>query len=432
MLRPARMKFPVCLLLFAGAVCSATADDWPQWGGPHRDCVWHETGIVREFPTDGLLPRVWSAPVGEGYSGPAVANGRVYITDRIAAENQERVLCFDAETGKQLWSHSSDVRYTVSYPAGPRTTPVIHDGLCYTIGAEGHLFCFDAESGDVKWSKDFQRDFGTQLPTWGMTSSPIVDGDQLITLVGGSDDSLLVSFDRSSGRELWRALSDPAVGYSPPVIYEFGGRRQLILWHPSAVSSLDPNTGRMIWQHPWKIRYGLTAPMPRKQGNLLFMTAFYDGPLMLRVTDQDAEVVWKGQGSSELQTDGLHSIMPTPVVADDFIYGVCSYGQLRCLNTKDGSRIWETLEATGSGRWWNAFLIPNGDRCFLHNEQGDLIIAQLSGSGYREISRAKLVEPTRPVQRRMTIWSHPAFAMQSVFARNDRELVRVSLQAEAP
>jgi outer membrane protein assembly factor BamB len=114
-------------------------------------------------------------------------------------------------------------------------------------------------------------------------------------------------------------------------------------------------------------------------------------------------------------------------VTDDHIFGICSYGQLRCLKTDTGDRVWESTAATGSGRWWNAFLIPHQDRYFIHNEQGDLIIATLDGNGYQEQSRSKLVEPTRRVQRRMTIWSHPAFAMKSVFARNDKELVRVNL-----
>ncbi len=415
------------LLPLLATILPVAADDWPQWGGPARDCVWRETGIVEKFSTTDLLPRVWSVPIADGYSGPAVANGRVWVTDRVPSEDLERVLCFDAETGKELWKYSHPVRYTVSYPAGPRTTPVIHDGLCYTIGAQGHMFCFDAASGEVRWSYEFPKDFGTELPTWGMAASPLVDGDKLINLTGGSDNGLVICFDRRTGREIWRSLADAQVGYCPPIILEFGGRRQLIIWHPSAVSSLDPDTGKLIWEHPWDIKYGLTVPTPRKLNDQLFLTAFYDGPLMLKVTADSASVVWKGRSSSEIETDGLHSIMPTPIVNEDFIFGVCSYGQLRCLNTSDGSRRWETLKATGSGRWWNAFLIPNGDRVFLHNEQGELIIAQLTGEGYNEISRAKLVEPTRPVQRRMTIWSHPAFAMKSVFARNDRELVRVNL-----
>jgi hypothetical protein len=183
----------------------------------------------------------------------------------------------------------------------------------------------------------------------------------------------------------------------------------------------------VLWEMPWDIKAGLSIPMPRKLDDRLFLTSFYEGPRMLKVNADNAELLWKGNGVNEQQTDKLHSIMPTPIVNEKNIFGVCSYGQLRCLRTDDGSRVWESLEATGSGRWWNAFIVPNGDRYFLHNEQGDLIIANLSEKGYEEISRAKLVEPTRPVQRRMTIWSHPAFAMKSVFARNDKELVRVNL-----
>jgi hypothetical protein len=148
---------------------------------------------------------------------------------------------------------------------------------------------------------------------------------------------------------------------------------------------------------------------------------------------QSARIVWQGNSDSEIKTDGLHSIIPTPVWDGNHVYGVCSYGQLRCLDARTGERLWETFQATGHDRWWNAFLIPHGptpDRYFLHNEQGDLIIANLTPDGYEELSRAKLVEPTRPVRRRMTIWSHPAFALQSVFARNDNEIVRVSLAAD--
>jgi outer membrane protein assembly factor BamB len=406
---------------------SACADDWPQWGGPQGDIVWRESGIVERLPKGDLLPRVWSVPVAEGYSGPAVADGRVFLTDRVTEQRSERVLCFDAKNGKELWKQEYPARYTISYPAGPRATPLIHDGRVYTIGAVGKMLCLKERSGEILWEKNFTTDFGTELPTWGMAAAPLIDGEKLITLVGGGKDSLVICFDRRTGEEKWRSLNDAAVGYCPPVIHEFGGRRQLIVWHPSAISSLDPETGALIWEIPWKIRSGLSIPMPRKLGDRLFLTAFYNGPMMLKVGRTSAEVLWKGNSDSELHTDKLHSIMPTPVVTKDFIFGIGSYGQLRGLTTGTGERLWETLDATGSGRWWNAFLIPHEDRYFIANEQGDLIIARLDGLGYHEISRAKLVDPTRRVQRRMTIWSHPAFAMKSVFARNDKELVRVDL-----
>lgn len=430
-----KMALMVTMLCFSLISQKGFSDDWAQWGGPERDSVWRETGIVKTLPTKGLLPRVWSTPLGEGYSGPAVAeiNSRwcVFITDRIFKRrvSYERVLCLDAETGKQIWSYEYPVEYSVSYPAGPRSTPVIDSGRVYTLGAQGHLFCFDAKNGKVIWSKNFVKDYGTKLPTWGMVASPLVDGNQLITLVGGKQNSLVVSFDKATGKEIWRSLNDLAVGYAPPVIYTFGGKRELIIWHPTAVTALEPKTGKLIWEVPYGVRYGLSIATPRKVGNRLFVASFYNGPRMIEVSKDgnSAKIVWSGKSDSEIKTDGLHPIMMTPIFNGTHIYGVCSYGQLRCLEANQGKRLWETEQATGKGRWWNAFIIPHEDRYFLHNEQGDLIIANLTPKGYEEISRAKLIEPTRKVKRRMTIWSHPAFAMKSVFARNDKEMVRVDL-----
>ena len=418
--------------LLALGTASVCADDWPQWGGPERDIVWREPGIVETLPTSDLLPRVWSTPVGEGYSGPAVANDRVFVTDLIdrrASYGRERVLCLNAESGEVQWKHQYPVLYDISYPAGPRATPLADGDYVYSLGAVGNLFCQRVTDGHVVWSKNFIEEYGTRLPTWGMAASPLIEGNQLIALVGGTDGALVVSFDKLTGKELWRSLEDVAVGYSPPVIMEFGGFRQLIVWHPTAISSVDPATGELIWEVPFRVRSGLTVPMPRRAGQNLFVTAFYNGPMMLKVAadGRSAEVAWQGKSDSEIDTDGLHSIMPTPWFNGTHIYGICSYGQLRGLDATNGSRLWESLDATGSGRWWNAFLIRHEDRFFLHNEQGDLIIANLTPDGYEEISRAKLVEPTRRVKRRMTIWSHPAFAMKSVFARNDKEIVRVDL-----
>ena len=424
-----RLWLPTLLLFIA--VAPAVADDWPQWGGTNRDIVWREKGIVKTLPTNGLLPRVWSTPIGEGYSGPSVANGRVYVMDRIKSEGNERVLCLDAADGKILWKHDYRVQYTVDYPAGPRMTPLVDEDRLYTIGAMGHMFCFKAATGDVVWSKNFSDDFGTTIPVWGMVASPVVDGTRLITLVGGSNKGLVVCFDKLTGAEIWRALEDSEPGYAPPMLFTFDGTPQVIVWHPHAVSSLDPASGKVYWEIPWSIKAGLCVPAPRQIGNRLFLTAFYNGPFMIEIGPggKTAKIAWKGKSNSEQEarTDGLHSIMPTPWVTEQNIYGICSYGQLRCLDAKTGARIWETRKATGEGRWWNAFLIPHEDQFFIHNEQGDLIIAELTPAGYKELSRAKLVAPTREVIGRMTIWSHPAFAMQSVFARNDKEIVRVNL-----
>jgi outer membrane protein assembly factor BamB len=227
------------------------------------------------------------------------------------------------------------------------------------------------------------------------------------------------------------------------MIYKIGDTRQLIIWHPESVNSLDPETGKVYWSQKYGtrrfIKAALTIPMPRLDGDKLFLTAFYDGPLMLKLHGTKApEIVWQGKGRSEQpdETDGLHSIMPTPAIKDGYIYGVCSYGELRCLNEDTGKRLWETHRATvgKSLRWGNAFLVEQGDRFVLFNELGDLIIARLTPKGYDELSRANILTPTNtlagPPGRRV-IWSHPAFANRCVFARNDREIVCVSMDADS-
>jgi outer membrane protein assembly factor BamB len=268
---------------------------------------------------------------------------------------------------------------------------------------------------------------------WGFAAHPLLDGRKLIGLAGGKG-SLVVALDRDTGREIWRALDAKEPGYCPPMIYELGGRRQLIVWHPESVNSLDPETGRLLWTVPWTIKAGLTISTPRTWGNRLFLTAFYDGSMMLEVepAESAARPLWRSRKSSERDTTELHSIMSTPFLDQDHIYGVCSYGQLRCLKAATGERVWETLAATTGqqeARWANAFLIPQAGRCFLFNEKGELIIARLTPRGYGEISRAFLIEPTNTAAGRKVLWSHPAFANRSLYVRNDREIACFSLAA---
>ena len=432
--------------LFALAFTSAAlrADDWPQWLGPQRDAVWRETGIVEKFPADGPAIR-WRATIGGGFSGPAVADGRVYVMDRQLAKDAsnprnpfdrgriagtERVLCFNEADGKQLWAHEYDCPYTVSYAAGPRTTPLVGGGKVYALGSEGNLCCLDAATGREIWARDFKKDFGIPTPMWGFAGHPLLDGNKLICLAGG-EGSVAVAFDKDTGKELWRALSAQEPGYAPPMIFEAGGKRQLIVWHPQSLNSLDPETGALFWSEPGKANSGMSIATPRKLGDLLYVTSFYNGSMMMRL-DADkpaATKLWQSQKVSEKDTDALHTVMSTPFLEDGHIYGVCSYGQLRCLKVETGERVWETFAATTGKavRWGHAFLVKNGGRFFIFNEQGDLIIAKLSPEGYEEISRAHLLDPTNSDPGRPVVWSHPAFANRSVYARNDGEIVCVSL-----
>ena len=206
------------------------------------------------------------------------------------------------------------------------------------------------------------------------------------------------------------------------------------MFDPEAVSSLDPQDGQVYWSVPFTAGQGLSVATPRSQGDLLFVTSFFNGAMMLRLdpTRPGASEAWRTEKAGERDTTHLNAIICTPFLEGGYIYGVCSYGQLRCLKAETGERLWETFQATTSGgpvRWANAFLIKNGSRFFIFNEKGDLIIARLSPRGYEEISRAHLLNPTNKDCGRLVVWTHPAFANRCCYARNDKEIICVDLTA---
>src|SRR4051812_29907606 len=178
----------LAILAIVSLAIQLRADDWPQWLGPKRDGVWRETGIVEKLPEK--FSYKWRAPIGGGYSGPAVVDGRVYVMDRQLATNTanpsnafsrgqipgtERIVCLNEPDGKILWTHEYDSAYTVSYAAGPRVTPAVDNGKVYTVGAEGDLVCVDAENGKPVWQHNFGKDFGVKTPMWGFAGHPLVD-----------------------------------------------------------------------------------------------------------------------------------------------------------------------------------------------------------------------------------------------------------------
>lgn len=430
---------PICSHLFA--------EDWPEWRGNGRVGVWNETKILEKFPENGLEFQ-WRTPIRSGYAGPAVANGRVFVLDFRAIpatrtmEGIERILCLDEYTGRILWTYEWTTSYQMlmaSYATGPRATPTVDDDRVYVVGATGMLFCFKTDTGKVIWKKSYVDDYGTSIPIWGVASAPFVDGDRLICIVGGKPNARVIAFDKMTGHEIWKALSsDWEMGYAQPIIFQAAGIDQLIIWQPKAVSSLNPLTGKVYWEYPFEVASGLTVATPVKNGSHLLLSQFSNGSILLEFDIQRPAVrmVWKGSSNSELpsKTDGLHSLITTPIIQGDYIYGVCSYGQLRCLDKKTGHRVWETFEMTEFARWAAAFIVKNGSRYFVNNDLGDLIIAQFTPEGYHEIDRTKLIDSTSSSvfgsrqAKRLVNWSHPAYANRHIVARNDREILRASLE----
>ena len=443
-----RIKFLMLTIVLCSVLSSRLhGEDWPEWRGKGRLGIWDETGILDKFPTNGLEFK-WRTPIKFGFSGPAVSQGRVFVLDyeqdpgTRLMEGKERLVCLDERTGDIVWTHEWKTNYRQlmsSYATGPRATPTVDGDRVYVVGATGILRCLKTDTGKLIWGKNYVRDYKTKLPTWGVTSSPLVDHNRLICIVGGDPEAKVMAFDKLTGKEIWRALSsDWEMGYGQPVIFTAGRTRQLIIWHPKALSSLNPETGETYWEEPFDVGVGMTVATPVKSGSYLLVSQFFGGSMMMDLSSEKplAKIIWKGRSNSELpdKTDGLHALITTPIIQGDHIYGVCSYGQLRCLSLRTGQRIWETTRMTEFARWAAAFLVRNGDRYFVNNDNGELIIAQLTSAGYIEISRTQLIEPTseggygatRRFGRRVN-WSHPAYANRHIFARNDREILAASL-----
>ena len=412
-----------------------SAGDWPQWRGPDRDGIWREKGIVEKFDKP-QLSALWRVEIANGYSGPTVADGRVYISDRLTSPQEaERVHCFDAGTGEKIWSYDYECEYQkVGYPDGPRASVTINDGRAYSLGAMGDLLCFDAAKGDVLWNKDLMSEYEIKMPIWGIAASPLIEDDLLVVQIGGNNNACLVAFDKISGEEKWRALDERA-SYSAPIIIEQVGKRVLVCWTGDSVAGLDPKTGKLHWRHPFApSRMVLNIATPVFENGYLFVSGFYDGSLLLKVHPDElaVEKIWRRKGASERKTNSLHCCISTPVIQGDYIYGVDSYGELRCLELITGDRVWESLDAVPKARWSNIHMVRHEDKIWMFNERGELIICKLSPKGFHEISRTKIIEPTEGQlsQRGGVCWSHPAYANKCVYVRNDRELLCIDLSVK--
>lgn len=427
-------RFALCACALIATSC--LADDWPHWMGPSRNNVWNETGLLDAFPEDG--PKVlWRTKIASGYAGPAVVGDDVFITDYVTDDNvkvsnferqnftgTERVLCLDRSTGQKKWEHKYPVQYSVSYPSGPRCTPTVDGDRVYVLGSEGHLFCFNTANGDVIWKRELKRDYDTKSALWGYAAHPLIDGDNLLTLAGG-EGSHIVAFDKMTGAEKWKAQSAPEQGYSPPTIFEAGGVRQLILLKPNAVTSISPDDGKEYWSVPYKAQSGSIIMSPLLAGEYLYVAGYSKKSLLLKL---DSET----PGATEVWRDKRSAISPVnvqPFLDGNIVYGFHENGMLQALQLPDGEQLWQTPEPItprpqGSG---TAFIVKQGERFWLFNELGELIIAELTEDGYSEIDRAKVIEPSNFAFGRKVVWSMPAYANKCAYIRNDDEIICVSL-----
>ncbi len=435
-------------------VAQTGSDDWPRFKGPAGDGVWKEENTINKFPVDG--PTIsWRTEIGAGYAGPAVADGRVFVTDRTSdagkgkeVENAikkagqiaggERVLCLDAKTGKEIWSHTYDCPYEIAYPTGPRSTPTVEGDYVYTLGAMGKLICFKTGDGTVVWQKDLTTEYKTKPPPWGYSSHPFIVDDKLIVAVGG-DGSGIVAFDKATGTELWKAVTTFDIAYAPLVLYEDNMEQQLIFWHAESVDSLDPKTGELFWsvKFPKERNQSQTSiAMPRIVGNQLLIAEYYKGALLLEIGSNPPSVteIWRSYETDPRSESTLNTLMTTPVAKDGYAYCIANdargNGVFRCIEIASGEEKWTKPDwlTPKPQIFATAFITENNDKYFMLNDIGELMIVKLSPDGFEELDRAKILEPTGVARGRSVVWCQPAFAGGHMFVRNDKEIVSVDLR----
>jgi outer membrane protein assembly factor BamB len=413
------------------------AADWPEFQGAGRRIAWEEDGLVDAFGPGDLVP-MWSVPVAAGYSGPTVARSGVYVFDRPDPAS-ERVLCLDRETGATLWERAYPCRYeNVDYAYGPRASVTVAGERAFSFGTMGHLHAFHADTGELLWARDLGADYRIDLPIWGLAASPLAVDGLLVVMPGAREDgAAVIALDQATGEEVWRAVPD-RVGYTSPLLVEQAGRTVLVVWTADRLAGMDPASGEVHWEIPTPPqRMPISVPTPAldEDGSRLFLSSFYDGSRMVGLARDRlaAELLLERRGINERNTDALHAMISQPFLEGGRIYGIDSYGQARCLDAANGDRLWEDTGLVTPGRWATVFWARQGGRVWMVNEEGELLLARLGPDGCEVVSRAPLIEPTTPLGQRESgavLWTPPAFADRSVYVKNDRELIRVSLAAQ--
>jgi len=428
--------------------------NWPHFMGPRSNGTWNAPNTIDSFPETGPKFR-WRTKLGPGYSGPAISDGRIFVTDRVKDDGKgkqienairragqiagkERVLCLDETTGKKIWEHVYDCPYKIAYPTGPRSTPTVDEDRVYTLGAMGRLICFTASTGTVVWEKELTESYSTKAPPWGYSSHPIVDGNSLIVAVGGPGSGV-VAFDKKTGKEIWKAVTTFDIAYAPLVMFEKANRKQLIFWHAEAIVSLEPKNGKIHWivKFPEKRNQSQTSiSMPRIAGDHLLVTEYYKGALLLEIESDPPAVkeVWRSYKTDPRSRTALNALMTSPLVKDGFAYSIANdargNGVFRCIDIATGEMRWTKTD------WMTpkplvfatAFIIENGDKYFMFNDIGELMIVRLSPEGFEELDRAKILEPTGVARGRNVVWCQPACANGHLVVRNDEEIVSVDLR----
>ena len=385
------------LCLFFGAL--AWAADWPQWRGPNRDGISAETGLLDAWPKGGP-PLVWKIQgLGEGYSSAAIAAGRLFIQGQQGDE--EYVLAFDAGTGKQLWRAHTGIPFNESRGHGPRGTPTVDGDRLYALAADGMLVCLETATGKTIWGFNIVDHFHGRVPHWGISESPLVDGDRVIVTPGGPG-AAVVALDKMSGKLLWQSQSGSAA-YSSPMEYDAGGSRRVVVFTADAAMGLDLGSGKLLWRYERVANGTANIATPIVHGGEIFLSSDYGtGCVLLKAS--------AGGDASEVYFNrDMRNHYSTSVLVGDYLYGFSS-SILTAMKFQTGEVAWRD-RSVGKGS-----LIYADRHLYALGEEGVVGLVDATPAGYREISRFEIPKGGFPT------WSQPVIANGKLYLRDQDNL----------
>ena len=413
------MKNAIVALLLVSA---AHAGDWPQWLGPGRNGVSTETGLHLPESKPEVL---WHIPLGKGFSGISIADDRVFTM--FAEGDDEYAVCVSAQSGEELWRFRTGPYYQEGQGGdGPRSTPTIDGAAVYVLSAVGKLFALSTASGEEIWSKDLAADFASEVPKWGFSTSPLVEGDLLLLEAGGVDGNFVVdmiidretpvtavALDKRTGATVWTALNEK-MSYSSPVAFTAAGVRQVAYFTAYSLTGLSPDNGSVLWRAPWKTRWDVSAATPVfiAPDRLFISTGDDSGGAVFRIVAEDG-----GLAAKRLwQNRKMKNHFGTSVLYDGHLYGF-DKAVLKCLDAATGEEKWKTR---GYGK--GTLIIADGHLVIL-GEEGQFGLASATPDGFFEKSKSQVLDGR--------CWTIPSIADGRVYVRNESELVCLEMLGNA-
>jgi outer membrane protein assembly factor BamB len=387
--------------------------DWPQWRGPNRDGISAEKNLLTTWPAQGPA-KLWEQPAGAGYAALAIAGGRAFTI--MQDGDSEAVVCWDAASGKELWRYRYKASFISRDGSGPRSTPTVDGDLVYTVGGTGQMHCLKTHpatpEGEVVWHKDLLQEFGAENLRWGVSFSPLVEGNLIYINPGGPRGNSIAALDMRSGELKWKNLDDPA-GYSSPIAAVIAGRRQIIFFTQLGLVGVSPDDGTLLWRFPWETSYGCNIATPVAFQDYVFLSSGYGRGCAVVHVEPAADGTLQAQRVYE--NNRMCNHFPSSVLYQGHLYGF-NESRLTCMEFATGKVKWRE---SGFGK--GSLLIAGGDLIIL-GDGGKLAMAQASPEAYREKASCQVSSAQ--------CWVVPVLADGRLYVRDDRRVTCFDLRGE--